>query len=165
MIRKIFYSIIIMTSLLSAQKYNPVADGKAIITFDQVRFTVLTPRVIRMEWSEDGKFEDHASLVFVNRNLQVPEFSKNISGDVLTITTNELKLSYKLKSGKFTNDNLSIEFNLGNDKKLWTFEMENKGNLKGTTRTLDGTNGDIYGNDENRKVILEEGIISREGWC
>ncbi len=39
------------------------------------RFTVLTPQLIRMEWSADGKFEDHASLVFINRRLPVPKFT------------------------------------------------------------------------------------------
>jgi hypothetical protein len=28
-----------------------------------------------MEWAADGKFEDHASLVFLNRKLPVPEFT------------------------------------------------------------------------------------------
>jgi hypothetical protein len=38
----------------------------------QARFTVITPQLIRMEWSENGKFEDNASLVFINRHLPVP---------------------------------------------------------------------------------------------
>ena len=53
---------------------NPVADPKAVVTIGNARFTVLTPQLIRMEWSADGKFEDHASLVFINRRLPVPKF-------------------------------------------------------------------------------------------
>ena len=53
---------------------NPVADPKAVVTFGHARFTVLTPQLIRMEWSADGKFEDHASMVFINRRLPVPTF-------------------------------------------------------------------------------------------
>ena len=56
------------------QIYNPGADSNAIVVSGNVRFTVLTPRVIRMEWSDDGKFEDNATLVFVNRKLPVPHF-------------------------------------------------------------------------------------------
>src|SRR5215469_5437722 len=48
---------------------DPVADPKAIVTIGHARFTVLTPELIRMEWAADGKFEDHASLVFLNRKL------------------------------------------------------------------------------------------------
>ena len=53
---------------------NPVADPKAVVTVGNARFTVLTPQLIRMEWSADGKFEDHASFVFINRRLPVPKF-------------------------------------------------------------------------------------------
>ena len=56
---------------------NPVADPKAVVTIGNARFTVLTPQLIRMEWSADGKFEDHASLVFINRRLPVPKFEKD----------------------------------------------------------------------------------------
>ena len=57
---------------------NPVADPKAIVTVGNARFTVLTPQLIRMEWSADGKFEDHASLVFINRRLPVPKFEHKV---------------------------------------------------------------------------------------
>jgi len=53
---------------------NPVADPRAVVTLGHARFTVLTPELIRMEWAADGKFEDHASFVFLNRRLQVPKF-------------------------------------------------------------------------------------------
>src|ERR1700683_3086597 len=56
---------------------NPVADPKAVVTVGNARFTVLTPQLIRMEWSADGKFEDHASFVFLNRRLPVPKFQES----------------------------------------------------------------------------------------
>ena len=54
---------------------DPVADPKAVVTLGHARFTVLTPELIRMEWAADGKFEDHASFVFINRRLPVPKYS------------------------------------------------------------------------------------------
>jgi alpha-glucosidase len=48
---------------------DPVADPKAVVTLGSARFTVLTPEMIRMEWAADGKFENHASFVFLNRRL------------------------------------------------------------------------------------------------
>src|SRR5580693_3735402 len=48
---------------------DPVANPRAVVTTAHARFTVLTPQLIRLEWAADGKFEDHASLVFLNRNL------------------------------------------------------------------------------------------------
>src|SRR5215469_3603772 len=55
-------------------RYDPIADPRAVVRVGYARFTVLTPQLIRMEWAADGKFEDHASLVFLNRKLPVPKF-------------------------------------------------------------------------------------------
>jgi alpha-glucosidase (family GH31 glycosyl hydrolase) len=163
MVRKIFSLLLTLTVISLAQNYNPVANEKAIVKEGNARFTVLNPRLIRMEWSDNEKFEDHASLTFVNRNLPVPKFTKAVSGNVLEIKTDELFLKYKLNSGKFTKDNLSIEYKLGGETKTWKFGDENKGNLKGTTRTLDGMDGD-YNVYAKKKIELEDGIISRDGW-
>ena len=59
--------------------YDPVADSHAVVTLGHARFTVLTSQLVRMEWSADGKFEDHASFVFLNRRLPVPKFENTIS--------------------------------------------------------------------------------------
>ena len=61
---------------LSEPAANPVADPKAVVIVGKARFTVLTPQLIRMEWAADGKFEDHASFVFINRRLPVPKFDQ-----------------------------------------------------------------------------------------
>lgn len=47
--------------------YNPVAAPAAVVAFGGARFTILTPRLIRMEYSPSNVFEDRASLAFVNR--------------------------------------------------------------------------------------------------
>ncbi len=57
-------------------RFDPVADPRAIVTVGHARFTILTPQLIRMEWAADAKFEDHASLVFLNRKLPVPQFTQ-----------------------------------------------------------------------------------------
>jgi len=82
---------------------NPVADPKAVVTVGQARFTVLTPELIRMEWAADGKFEDHASFVFLNRRLAVPKFEQTLAGQKLTLKTSALTLTYAPTSdGRFT---------------------------------------------------------------
>ena len=70
---------------------DPVADPGAVVTVGNARFTVLTPQLIRMEWSADGKFEDHASFVFINRKLPVPKFSSRIGVRRRTITISKSK--------------------------------------------------------------------------
>src|SRR6202000_39779 len=73
---------------------DPVADPRAVVTLGHARFTVLTPQLIRMEWAADGKFEDHASFVFLNRRLPVPKFTHSNEGGKLTIQTSALQLTY-----------------------------------------------------------------------
>ncbi len=136
---------------------NPKADAKAVVTSGNARFTVLTPQLIRMEWSADGQFEDRATLTFVNRETPVPEFKVRESRSKLTITTPALTLTY-LKNGKFSDKNLKAVFTLNGREVVWTPGMENPQNLLGTTRTLDGADG------SKLKEPMEQGILSRAGW-
>lgn len=136
---------------------NPKADAKAVVTSGNARFTVLTPQLIRMEWSADGQFEDRATLTFVNRETPVPEFKVRESKSKLTITTPVLTLTY-LKNGKFSDKNLKAVFTLNGREVVWTPGMENPQNLLGTTRTLDGADG------SKLKEPMEQGILSRAGW-
>jgi len=151
------------------KEFKSTADAAAIIMSGDARFTMLTPRVVRMEWSPDGQFEDRASLVFVNRSLPVPEFRKSEKGGWLEIRTAELTLHYKLGSGRFTRDNLNGSFFIQGKKRIWVPGLENNGNLKGTIRTLDMTDGEFHIVDDSGKhgspIELEPGLLSRDGWC
>lgn len=133
---------------------DPKPDPRAVVVAGQARFTVLTPELIRMEWSEDGPFEDRASLVFLNRRLPVPSF-RTEDGDWLRLKTEKLVLSYRKGSGRFTPENLSVELSLGGKPVVWRPGMEDRGNLRGTIRTLDTIEGPTY---------LEPGLLSRDGW-
>lgn len=146
------------------QPNDPVADPKAVVILGKARFTVLTCQLIRMEWAADGKFEDHASLVFINRRLPTPHFEKTISDDKarLTIKTAALSLTYTSKpgqDGRFTADNLAINLDTGDKLTVWRPGVTDDQNLMGTTRTLDGANGD------KTREPMEPGIISRSGWA
>ncbi|HUY82239.1 MAG TPA: TIM-barrel domain-containing protein [Acidobacteriaceae bacterium] len=141
--------------------YNPVANPKAVVLVGHARFTVLTPQLIRMEWAADGKFENHASFVFLNRRLPVPKFTAKRDGQQLTIDTSALHLVYNASSpgeGKFTADNLTVTLQLDGKPVTWRPGMPNPGNLQGTTRTLDGALG------SKTKEPIGQGLISRNGW-
>ncbi len=134
---------------------SPVADLRAVVLSDDARFTVLTPRLIRMEWASDSKFEDRASLVFINRMMPVPAFKKSVQKGWLTIDTGKVTLRYKIKSGAFTPENLQVIFSFNGATFTWHPGLADFGNLGGTTRTLDGVRG---------TTPLEAGLISRDGW-
>lgn len=140
---------------------DPTANPEATVTFGKARFTVLTPRLVRMEWSEDGKFEDRATLGIVNRRLEVPEYDVRKNRNSITLKTGFLTLKYHGQD-KFDAENLSISFLMsadGKEKGEWHPGKDANGNLLGTTRTLDRCDGN--------GVIepYDPGIISRDGWA
>lgn len=148
---------------LRAQDYNPVAKTEAVVTSGNMRFTVLTSRMIRIQQSETKKFEDRATMAIVNRNLPVPEFTTETQGSYLFIRTQDLTLRYLLGSTPRETDNspknLCITFQMNGCEQMWYPGKDNLQNLLGTTRTLDRVIGDTHRGD------LEQGILSKAGWA
>jgi alpha-glucosidase len=147
--------LVIVTSGLHAQSNNPVADPTATVSVGQARFTILTPAMIRMEWSSSGQFEDDPSLVFINRRLPVPVFAREEKDGWLLLKTEKLTLKYRKGPGPFIADNLEVRLVVNGKEVVWKPGTEDRGNLKGTTRTLDGVEG---------ATNLEPGLLSRDGW-
>lgn len=135
---------------ITAKQQSQVISGNA-------RFTVLTPQLIRLEWSDSGKFEDSATLTFINRNLETPDFKIKETSKELTLTTEKLTLKYA-KDKRFSEETLSITFILNRKKVKWMPGMDNSENLKGTMRTLDRQDG-------WQAEKLEQGILSKAGWA
>ena len=164
--KKLFLLLFAMLPLYVAfaqSGYNPKADIRAIVKEKYVRFTVLTPRMIRMEWSAGNTFIDDASFVFVNRKLPFVHFTQTEKDGWLIITTDELELRYKLKSGKFTGQNLSVKYLHPQNSFTWIPGMVQKNNLKGTYRTLDGCDGDVHAYN-HKPIKLEDGLLATDGW-
>lgn len=131
-------------------KTTPVSDVKAVVQGGNYRFTVLTDRLMRLEYSKDGKFEDRATQTVVNRNFEAPEFSVTERNGSIKILTECMELTYH--GGEFTQNSLSARFagNNGDTRYEWHY-CENQYNLKGTARTLDTIDGECE---------LENGIMS-----
>lgn len=143
---------------------NPVANPEAIVISGNMRFTVLTPEIIRIEWSDKQIFEDRASFTVINRRLPVPAFTKEEKDGFLYIKTDKLTLQYRIGSfpGTFnpaSSQNLKITFAMDGRVVTWYPWKPDNLNLKGTTRTLDSSNGD------NKLSEMENGLISRSGWA
>jgi alpha-glucosidase (family GH31 glycosyl hydrolase) len=139
----------------AADAIRPVAAPGATLLSGDVRFTVLTPKLLRLEWAADSSFEDRASLVMLNRSLPVPKFTTGRNGGWLEMTTGALRLRYREHSGRFTKENLNIHFQTNGKEMMWVPGTPDTANLRGTTRTLDGVEG---------STNLEPGLLSRDGW-
>lgn len=133
-------------------KTRPLALPQNIVTDKCCRFTVLTSRLIRCEYSASRKFEDRASQPVFYRDFPAVDYQVSETDGVLTIETAHLKLRYR--SGKsFTENSLCIALK-EEPASVWHYGEECE-NLGGTARTLDEANGEIP---------LEDGICSRYGY-
>ena len=141
---------------------DPVADPAAVVTSGKARFTVLTSRMIRIQYSASAKFEDRATFAIVNRRLPIPQFSTETADGYLYIRTADITLRYKegsvFKATDKKPDNLMVSFQLNGRNVIWYPGKDDSMNLLGTNRTLDGAWGD------NKRGNLEKGLLSRAGW-
>ena len=65
-----------------------------IVQGEKYRFSVLTPFMMRMEYSETGVFEDLQTQTVLNREFPVPEYSVTQSDDRLEIETEAFHMIY-----------------------------------------------------------------------
>ncbi len=142
---------------------NPVAHKNSSVVVGKARFQMLTDRLIRLEWAEDGVFEDRATLTVVNRRLPPLAFTlKEHANGELTIDTGALKLTYRPSERPFEQDDLTVSFPCVGKKMQWYPGKVCKSNLKGATRSLDNCDGDRC---KQGTVELCDGYISRDGWA
>lgn len=132
---------------------DPVANSEAVVIGEHYRITVLTEGLVRLEYAEDGVFEDRASTFALNRALPVPAFRVIETGGHLEIVTSRFRLTYD--RGPFTTSGLSVAVGGGLTAyhSVWRHGQEPE-TLGGTARTLDGADG---------AVALDPGVVSRNG--
>ena len=89
---------------MSLKKYavptHPLCSAGAVLQGENYRISMLTTALIRFEYSEDGKFEDHATQMVYNREFPVPEFRVVEKEETLDIYTKNLEIHYDKQ--KFT---------------------------------------------------------------
>ncbi|WP_144715238.1 TIM-barrel domain-containing protein [Curtobacterium pusillum] len=144
---------------------DPVADPAAVVTGEHWRVTVLDEGAFRVEWSDDGGFEDRASTFAIRRKLPVPAFRVERTGggadtdrsagadagaDGVVVTTARARLRYD--GQPFSPSGLVVE-TIGPDANRWRWGQEPR-DLGGTGRTLDDVDG---------RMPLEAGILARDG--
>ncbi len=140
--------------IASGETTEPATNPGQVVA-GHARFSILTPALIRMEWSPTSTFEDRPSFAFNHRDLSAPEFDVEKKDDWLTIDTGKTTLRYQDDGNPFNADNLSVSLELNGKTVTWKPGMKDTGNLGGTVRTLDGVNG---------STELDPGIVSRDGW-
>ncbi|MCC5788077.1 MAG: DUF5110 domain-containing protein [Opitutales bacterium] len=170
---------------------NPLSHPKSTVSFGQARFTVLTSRLVRLEWAEDSHFEDLATLTVANRRTDPVRFKVQKTDRKIEIETEHLTLRYTEDGKPFHRKNLEIRFTLNGRPVRWFPGKKDPKNLKGTAETLDNANGrykatwkpveeadpalpilssnpsktKVFQGEFNEEINLGEGLLSRSGWA
>lgn len=127
-------------------KTDAKANHNQIYVGDCYRVTVLTDRLIRFEYSKEKTFVDMASHTVWFRNFAPIPFSVKEIKDNIVIETDAVKFFINKKKAK----PYCVQIKSSGK----TIKCNNKGNLRGTCRTLDGTFG---------KVPLAQGLLTENG--
>jgi len=121
---------------------SKAARKSAIVTYDQVRISILTPCLIRVE---SGAFTDLPTQRVLFRDLGHCGYKIYRSGDVRIVKTSQISIYVHILTGEVK------RVILPDGQSVTDFHS---GNLLGTARTLDGVNG---------ATRLEKGVMSLSG--
>jgi alpha-glucosidase (family GH31 glycosyl hydrolase) len=133
---------------------SAVAETKDAVIRNSARFEVLSPNVVRLEYSRNRKFVNAASVAVQNRNWSAAEFHVVDSDGWLEISTSKLRLRYRLGSGAFSPNNLLISWSDDQGDHQWKPGDKDDKNLGGVP-------GDIA---ERATPGTESGPLTRNGY-
>jgi len=131
---------------------RPAAIPENMVQGKTYRFTVLSPSLIRMEYSPEGLFEDRATQTVFFRDFPKCEYSCRQEDGTLVLETEALVLRYAVDK-PFDGESLVISLKI-EPASTWRFG-EDFEDMGGTTQTLDLTDG---------SHPVERGICSRNGF-
>lgn len=154
-------------------KEKAKSNPKAIIKGNKYRFTVLSPRLIRLEYNENGEFIDEPTELILYRNFDLPKFKLKDDEHFLEITTDYFKLNYtkeKPFEGTKVNPSINLKVNLLNTDKIWYYGHSEVRNFGAPFNLLDEENKikGLYSEDgittitDNYNIFSEDGTIKEK---
>lgn len=141
-----------LASYFVKNQKNLIPNQRNIVRGDKYRFSILSPRLIRIEYNKDNKFEDRATSLVVKRNFGNVSFTTSQTDLSLTITTEYFTLTY-IKSSPITSKNLKVVIN-GTNREWYPGHKE--------VRNLGSINYSLDYLDDNLK--LDKGLYSFDGF-
>lgn len=133
-------------------------NSQSIIKGSHYRITVLSPILIRLEYSSTGNFEDRPTELVQNRKFPIVNFEQKEDSKYLTIKTDYFTLTYQ-KDMPFMGNSVSpdqyLRIDLNDTDKYWYFSHPEVRNFGGSTYSLDNTTG---------KYSADRGLYSTDGF-
>ena len=133
-------------------KNNITCDRENIITLGKARISVLSPRLIRIEYNISGVFNDNPTSRIINRKFEKFEYAVTESETLIEINTGIFTLTYvknsPIKTGR-------IKAVLNSTKVEWNPSSTETKNLRGINYSIDSIKDN---------VILDKGLYSLDGY-
>ena len=134
---------------------KPCARPEAVITGKGYRITVLTDRLLRLEYEPNNAFCDTATQMAICREFPQVKFSVTETDALLTVETDAVRLEYDKQPFSGTGLSATLKGQFSVYASIWHYG-DAPDTLKGTARTLDEADG---------AIPLEEGIMSVKGYA
>lgn len=131
---------------------------EAIIQGKKYRFTILTERLIRLEYSASGVFNDFATELVVFRDFDVPKYTKKEDSNYLEVDTEYFKLVYAkeepFKGGSF-NPIKNLKVVLKGAENIWHYDHPEAKNYFGSN---------ISAEISRSEETINKGLFSLDGF-
>lgn len=129
-----------------------IPDNKYIIKGNKFRISILSPRLVRLEYNENGHFEDRATALVTNRSFMNFNYEVFYEETNIKVVTEYFSLVY-VRDSAFNNNNLKVTV-LGNGN-VWHPSFNDVRNLGSINYSLD---------DMDEKLTLDNGLYSLTGF-
>ena len=137
------------------------SDKKTVVQGSNYRISVLSERVVRLEFSEAGVFIDQPTQLISRRNIGIPDFSVRQDANIVEVTTKYFLLTY-IKGQPFTGTKVDPMKNL----KITLLSRERDRNKDWYLGNPEVRNmyGNMVGVDVSIPKNLEKGLYSLDGF-
>lgn len=134
-------------------------NSKSIVQGNKYRISVLTERLIRLEYNSEGKFNDLATELVVSRNFDIPPFQIRQDNTFLEITTKYFKLEYTKETsfkGTAVNPMKNLKITLNGTEQIWYYGHPEVRNYFGSNNSLEANPSNV----KNKGLYSLEGFVS-----
>ena len=138
------------------------SDKKVVVQGNNYRISVITERVVRLEFSFNGQFIDRPTQLIKKRNVGLPDFSVRQDANIVEITTKYFSLNY-IKGQPFVGTKVDPMRNL----KITLLSKERDRNKDWYVGHPEARNmlGNLVGVDFDIPRNLQKGLYSLDGFA
>jgi alpha-glucosidase (family GH31 glycosyl hydrolase) len=153
-----------------------MSKKESVFKGNTYRITVLSERLLRLEYNPKGVFNDNLTLLVSNRDFSIPKFKIEEDSKYIVITTKYFMMQYSKErpfKGPFFAPDSYLKVKLNNTDKIWYITQPEARNYKSSSTSLDNyphiklenglysTDGFATINDSNPIIRNENGILQK----